>query len=367
MADRATAVKWLDELSHIPTASGLEHGVVDWVEAWVGRRKDLTMTRDSGGNLLITQKGRKRHPLVLAVAHMDHPAFVVTGVDRGMASFQFRGGVDAAYFEEASVGVVSREGGHRRLTVTTYDPVTQTGSLSTAGGSGTVEPGDIAMWNFPRATKSRGLFKAPACDDLAGVAAALVALDRARSRPGLRHYGVLLTRAEEMGLIGAIHAAKNRTIPSDARIISIETSRELPSAPVGAGPIIRTGDRATVFDRDLTNRISQAAAISGLKHQRKLMDGGGCEATAFGAYGYPSSGLCVALRNWHNRGNLDAVEAGTGEAVAMMEEISLEDFHGLIDLILIAASAADDPDTLTGRLDRLYESESRVLQAHSNR
>jgi endoglucanase len=367
MADRATAVKWLKELTHVPTASGLEHGVVGWVEVWVGRRKDLTMTRDSGGNLLITQKGRKRHPLVLAVAHMDHPAFVITGVDQQVASFEFRGGVDAAYFDSAPVRVASRDGGVQHLRVTDYDPVTQTGTLSPEGDSGTVEPGDIAMWSFPRSTKSKGLFKAPACDDLAGVAAALVALDRARSRPGLRHYGVLLTRAEEMGLIGAIHAAKNRTIPSDARIISIETSRELPSAPVGAGPIIRTGDRATVFDRDLTNRISQAASASGLKHQRKLMDGGGCEATAFGAYGYPSSGLCVALRNWHNRGNLDAVEAGKGKAVAMMEEISLEDFHGLIDLILIAASAADDPDTLTGRLDRLYVSGSRVLQDHPDR
>jgi hypothetical protein len=91
------------------------------------------------------------------------------------------------------------------------------------------------------------------------------------------------------------------------------------------------------------------------------MDGGGCEASAFGGYGYQAAGLCVALGNWHNRGNLDAVQAGTGEAVAMLEEISLDDFHGLIELILIAAAGVDELDDLPARLDRLYESEKHLL------
>ena len=81
MATRSTAKKWLTQLTHLPTASGLEDAVVTWVRNWVGRRDDLKLERDSGGNLLITQKGRNRHPLVLAVAHMDHPAFVITSVD----------------------------------------------------------------------------------------------------------------------------------------------------------------------------------------------------------------------------------------------------------------------------------------------
>jgi endoglucanase len=116
-----------------------------------------------------------------------------------------------------------------------------------------------------------------------------------------------------------------------------------------------------VFDRDLTNRISRAAEVSGIKHQRKLMDGGGCEATAFGTYGYQAAGLCVPLGNWHNRGNLDDVEAGDGDAVPMLEEISLEDFHGLVDLLLIAARAVDVEDPLRGALDRLYDSRRDLL------
>ncbi|HEX6287090.1 MAG TPA: M20/M25/M40 family metallo-hydrolase [Acidimicrobiia bacterium] len=355
MTTRATAEKWLSELTNTPTASGLEDAVVDWVEKWASRRDDIRIERDSGGNLFLTQKGRKSKPLVLAVAHMDHPAFVITDTD---GAFEFRGGVDAVYFENARLDVVSRLDGPTGQ-VTSYDEESATG---TADFLGQVSPGDIAMWRFRNTRQKRGRFRAPACDDLAGAAAALAALDRARGRRHLRHFGVMLTRAEEVGLIGAIHAAKNKTIPEDARLLSIETSRELPNARIGAGPIIRIGDRSTVFDREMSNRISQAAQGTGLAHQRKLMDGGGCEATAFGVYGYRSTGLCLALGNWHNRGNLSAVESGdAAAAVPMLEEISVDDYHGLIDLLLLAAESLDSAEGIVDRLDRLYEANRHYL------
>ena len=42
MASRATAEKWLTELTHLPTASGVEDAVAAWVIRWVARREDLT-------------------------------------------------------------------------------------------------------------------------------------------------------------------------------------------------------------------------------------------------------------------------------------------------------------------------------------
>lgn len=355
MASRATAEKWLSELTNIPTASGVEDQVVAWVESWVGRRADLRLTRDTGGNLFISQKGRKRHAPVFAVAHMDHPAFVVTDVD---GSFEFRGGVNAEYFTDARIDVVSRlDGPTGRVIAFDSD-----NDIGRAHFLGAVQPGDIAMWRFRSHRQKQGLFRAPACDDLAGVAAALAALDKARLLPDSRHFGVMLTRAEEVGLIGAIHAAKHRTIPEGSRLLSIETSRELPHARIGDGPIIRIGDRSTVFDREMSNRIGRAADEAGIVHQRKLMDGGGCEATAFGVYGYEATGLCLALGNWHNRGNLAAVEAGdAGAAVPMLEEISVDDFHGLVGLLLVAARAVDSPDPIVDSLDRLYESNHHYL------
>ena len=359
MASKRRVEGWLRQLTHLPTASGHEEAVIFWVTAWAARRDDLKVTRDGAGNLLITQKGRTRRPPVVAVAHMDHPAFVINEVKDGQLGFEFRGWVATPYFEDARVEVVSRPGGAQGKVVE-YDAQAQTGIIRTTGTGG-AEVGDIAMWRFRSSKKDDGVLSAPACDDLAGCAASLAALDRCRGKTDLRHFAVLLTRAEEVGLVGAVHAAKEETVPRDARILSIETSRQLSEARVGDGPVIRTGDRVTVFDRELTNRISRAAASSPIHHQRKLMSGGGCEATAFGAYGYQATGLCVPLGNWHNQGNLDEVEKGKGAAIPKLEEISLQDFHGLVDLILLAARAVDCEDPVRDRLDDSYRSQAHLL------
>ncbi len=358
MASRSTATRWLEELTHLPTASGHEDRVVAWVQRWVARRSDLTLSIDSGGNVLIAQKGRKKAAPVLAVAHMDHPAFVVTSVDGKDVEFEFRGGVNSEYFETARVEFASTTEGLNG-TVTTYDGDSQYGKIR-ANRPG-VAVGDIARWKLPRKGLTGDRFFAPACDDLAGCAAALAALDRARGKVSLRHFGVLLTRAEEVGLVGAIHSAKHATIPANSRLLSIETSRASANAPIGDGPIIRVGDAVTIFDNDLTNRISHGAERAGLRHQRKLMDGGGCEASAFVVYGYQATGLCLALGNWHNRGNLDAFEASTGLPVPMLEEISLSDFHGLVELLQVACAAVDEETGLQARFDDLYDNVGRFL------
>jgi putative aminopeptidase FrvX len=358
MATKTVAERWLGEMTNLPTASGLEREVAAWVKRWVGRRPDLRLTEDSGGNLIIDIEGPKAEAPVLAVAHMDHPAFVITSVTDREVTFEFRGGVRPEYFEGATVDFVT--GPARSGRIVSYDAEQRRGAISVSG-SQVPEPGDIARWRVVSSRLRPGRFMAPACDDLAGCAAALAALDKARRRPELGHFGVLLTRAEEMGFVGALHAASNRTIPADARILSIETSRASADAPIGHGPVIRVGDAATVFDHDLTNRISRLVAQTGLRHQRKLMSGGTCEATAFGVHGYRATGLCLPLGNYHNMGNLDEVEAGIGPAHPMLEEVSLDDFHGLIELLLVAAHGVDGDWDLPKRLDRVYAEGRHLL------
>jgi endoglucanase len=286
---------------------------------------------------------------------MDHPAFVVTSVEGGVIGYEFRGGVDPEYFVDAVVRF-----GDGSARVTDHDPATHTGTAKLEEPVD-LEPGDLGMWHFEDRTVEEGRFAAPACDDLAGVAASLAALDRARTTADLAHFGVLLTRAEEVGWIGALHAAISGSVPRDARMLSVETSRELPDARIGDGPIIRVGDALTVFDQELTNLISRAAKEAGVRHQRKLMAGGACEASAFAGLGYRSTGLCVALGNWHNRGNLEAFEAGQGDPIPMLEEIALDDFHGMIDLILVAAGALDMHDPTEQLLRERYQEGQRYL------
>jgi len=359
MADRSTTERWLSALTNLPTASGLEDAVISWVRAWAHRRPDLKLITDSGGNLLITQKGRKPLPAVIAVAHMDHPAFVVTSVEGRDAAYEFRGGVRAEYFLGARVEFVTTASTVRGAVIS-HDPKRGTGLIRTSV-SGVVSPGDIARWSFPDQRLQAGQFAAPACDDLAGCVAALAALDRARSDPALRHFGVLLTRAEEIGFVGAIHAAKFETVPKESRLLSIEASRSSSQAPVGSGPVIRVGDASTVFDQEMTNLISWATATRGLAHQRKLMAGGSCEATAFGAYGYRAAGLCLPLDNYHNMGHLDEVESGSAKATPLPEVVALGDFHGLVDLLLVSTQALDGEGDLMPRLDRLYEDAKHLL------
>jgi putative aminopeptidase FrvX len=66
------------------------------------------------------------------------------------------------------------------------------------------------------------------------------------------------------------------------------------------------GDRSSIFNPGVTKFISKIAAElgareKGFKFQRKLMDGGTCETTAYQAFGYTAGAACVPLGNYHNR------------------------------------------------------------------
>ena len=364
--DMATARhRWLLDLTHLPTTSGLEHRVIEWVNSWVERRDDLKLTADTAGNLLIAVKGRKSKTApVVAAAHMDHPGFVVESVNGRDVTASFRGGVMAEYFPEAAVEFFDVRDGRHPGKVVEYDSETKKAVIQLKTSTSVLGIGSVGRWRFapPKLGIKRGLLHAPACDDLAGVAAALTALDLARKKPELRHFAVLLTRAEEEGLLGAIAAAREGSLPDGSRVLSVEMSRSFDDSEIGGGPVVRVGDHLTVFDADLTNRVAHVARDGKLAHQRKLMAGGTCEATAFGAYGFRATGLCLALGNYHNMVDIDGVKAGTAKAALAPEVISVEDFDGLVSLMLAAAKGIDEAGSdLRTRLDAGYDTKSHLL------
>ena len=59
--------QWLQQLTSLPTASGLEDLPISWVEAWARRRKGVRVTRDAVGNVVLAPTGRTRRPLVWIV------------------------------------------------------------------------------------------------------------------------------------------------------------------------------------------------------------------------------------------------------------------------------------------------------------
>ena len=223
-------------------------------------------------------------------------------------------------------------------------------------------PGDLVTWALPKPKVAKGLLHAPACDDLAAVAAAICAFEVMLSRPkGLGDVRLLFTRAEEVGFIGAIAAAKSGTIPKRSTLICLEHSKSMVESPIGGGPIIRVGDRLSIFEPELTARLCAVAeALStedkAFQYQRKLMPGGACEATAFRLYGYFSSCICLPLGNYHNMDEQDKRIAP--------ERISVADYHMLVQLL--AAVGRQLPGTeverdLVSRLDRRFVRERRLL------
>lgn len=349
------AHRWLVDLTGLPTASGLEDQPIAWVERWAGRRADVRFRRDSVGNIILTPTKRSRRPSVWITAHLDHPAFVATGGTGRTVEYEFRGGVRAEYFSGARVDFDGRRG-----TVREHDGRRGSVQLDRVGN---LAGGSIGRWAFraDRLGIRRDRLHAHACDDLAGVAAALTAFDRLRK--SMSNVGVLLTRGEEMGFLGAIGACQTGTIPAGTRLICLETSRSFAESPIGAGPIVRVGDASTTFDPALTGAFAFIARQDlSRPWQRKLMAGGSCEATAFGAYGFQSTCLCLPLGNYHNMGRLDEVEAGEAEAAPAPEVISLSDFDGLVDLLVLAVPRLDEErPSLAHRLDEIYAEGRSIL------
>jgi endoglucanase len=193
------------------------------------------------------------------------------------------------------------------------------------------------MWDLPKARCTKRLFVSPACDDLAQVSIVLALLRRlalGKARAGVH---ALFTRGEEIGFAGALAALKSKTPLAPMPTLSLEASQARGFARVDGGPVVRVGDRLSVFDTRITHWLETAfrdlqAARPGAIHQRLLMGGGTCEASVFHRAGLPTGALCVALNNYHNMGPCAALRA---------ESISLRDCRGLYDFLFFLATEAE--------------------------
>jgi putative aminopeptidase FrvX len=144
----------------------------------------------------------------------------------------------------------------------------------------------------------------------------------------------VFTRAEEVGFPGVMAVIDSKKIPKSALVVSIEMSRERPWARIGDGPIVRVGDRASIFDPAASAflwRVAEQcrAGEPAFRVQRCLMDGGTCEATAFVAFGYRAAGVCLPLGNYHNIGPSRHPRA---------EYVNVNDLEQLVKLTVAAAA-----------------------------
>ncbi len=321
------------EVVSIPSAPYLEGGVREYLRAFAAER-GLTHEEDAYGNVYITyRRGRRRRPLVLG-AHMDHPGFVVEGVRGRRLRLEFRGGLSAEYGKGERLALY-REGErkpHARASITSVrrdERRRLAGAAATLDSGERAAEGDLALWDVPACRFRGDLVQARACDDLAGCAAVLATLERVAAERRTGHLVGLFTRAEEVGLRGASVVGREQLLPGDALVIAVETSSFAGGRAVqGGGPIIRVGDALHIFSPALTQWMTALAQElaeeqDGFGWQRRLMDGGVTEATAYDLYGYETGAACIALGNYHNAGPRGRVRA---------ETVHLADLEGLVRL-----------------------------------
>ena len=362
--------KILTDVLSLPTAPFAEHAVIDYVRKFCKRPADLSLTEDRAGNLLVRYRhGRAtvKHPVCLT-AHVDHPGFVaerMTGPQTLRA--RWRGGVRRSYFVGTRVrflvdgrwirGVVKSvrargRGGDARVE-----------TANVAIGS-QVPEGALGMWDLAGPRIGRRFIRAAGCDDLAGVAGMLCCIETlCRRRPAGECF-FLFTRAEEVGFIGALAACRLKTIPARCIVVAVETSSELPSARIGDGPVLRVGDRlsiftpsATAFCRTVADALAKRDKL--FTYQRKLMDGGTCESSAYCDFGYRATGVCLALGNYHN---MDVKRRRIAP-----EYVSTRDFENLVKWFVALAesgkSYADHDADFRARLKALEKEYAGLLEA----
>ena len=375
----------LKAICNLPTAPYREQHVVAWLLAWAKQRgRWIHARRDKAGNVYLEYRrgGKKRAgagapPLVIE-AHMDHPGFVVTGQKRsGEIEAEFRGSVRPSHFKNTRAkfwieggGETKQAAGLKKSLQGSYVPIgkwlpAKVQSVKQVKGQRSLNivlrltrpaghaaaklpPGTLGMWDLPDAAVKENVFAARVCDDLGGIAAIVCLLEELIRQKVGGHIIGLCTRAEEVGFSGVLAVCENGWIPKKSPVIGLETSKAMPTGGIqGNGAIIRVGDTTGLFSAGLTHFLSQTAghiadADSSFRFQRKLMDGGTCNSTAFTAWGYDSAAMCVGLGNYHNMtikgetGWHAKVGGKAGPGIAS-ETIDFGDFSGMVRILVETA------------------------------
>lgn len=355
----------LEQMLAAPTAPFHEQAVVGVVRQWA-QRAGVDLRLDRAGNVVL-ELGRGTQPKWVLTAHIDHPGFIVRECRAGSVTAEFLGSVRKDFFIGSRVrffGEAGEVGG--RVTAVTD---------AKAGGFMQVRvkldaraklpASTVGMWDFPSMRVRGNRLSGRGCDDVAGAAALLCALEdlaeSSRAGRSVPRVMGLLTRAEEVGFIGAMGACQRDTIPRKSLVVGIETSKAQAAAPLGGGVVVRVGDAARTFEPALTAHVTAIAAAlrkadGDFHFTRQLMPGGTCESTAYQMYGLRATALCVPLGNYHNMGAAGKIAP---------EQIDLRDFASLVKLLV--AIASDDgntertEDALRKRLRELLQTRGEFL------
>jgi endoglucanase len=294
-----------------PTAPFKEKFVLTEIKAILKECK-IPYFEDSKGQIIagVASAAKLKNKKCIAfVAHTDHPGFHVTG-EKSKNLYQARwfGGAPFSQMDGKNIRVFSYDspskyirGKIKNLETTASHregmplEIQTTKPLKNLNAWGALDFNGFKLKSDFIVTKC--------ADDLAGCVMALGAVIDNKFKNSI----AIFTRAEEVGFVGCLKLIESKIIPKHTLMMSLEASRTLPGALLGEGPVIRLGDATTLFNANLSLFVQKMAQNLKAKDakfqfQKRIMDGGSCEATALSQAGYVTMGLAVPLKNYHNQG-----------------------------------------------------------------
>lgn len=307
MAARSDLAHLLARLLSLPTAPFHEGFVSSFLCAEI-RKAGLDYQLDSYGNIIAGYESEKDS--VACVAHMDHPGFEIVEARENRAEAEWFGGVDAKYFIGAGVVVYDQFSGAVRargvVEKISQNPQGRVEKM-VVRIKGSAARGDFGAWDLVPFRRRGELIDTKGADDLVGCAVILSALKELKDRGIRKGLRGVFTRAEEQGFIGTLGMIHSELLPPSTKIISIETSKALPGVKLGGGPVIRLGDRTSMFHHQMVIFMDYVARETQKRdrrflYQRRVMDGGTCEATPYQLRGHVTGGIAIPLHNYHNQG-----------------------------------------------------------------
>jgi putative aminopeptidase FrvX len=309
-----------------PTAPFRETFVLEEIKSILKENK-IPYFEDSVGQIIAgvpSAQRLKSKTHVAFFAHTDHPGFIV---DKQITPTKYKatwyGGAPFYQMNGKPVRIFSDEDSTKYTKGIVRNLITGNHREGIPFDLETTKElkakNNFGAFNFDGYKYKNGFVHTKCADDLAGCVMALGALiDVKRLKvPAI----AVFTRAEEVGFIGCLHMIKSKVIPLNTMVVSLEASRTLPGALLGEGPVIRLGDASTLFDSNFSLFIQKQAQElktkdKTFKFQKRIMDGGSCEATALSQFGYKTMGLAVPLKNYHNQG-----KSGPAPEIIHMEDV----------------------------------------------
>lgn len=346
-----STLKLFSDLLSLPTAPYRENAVAEFVQAYA-KARDLPVKSDKYGNLIVRYThGEKPKPVALT-AHMDHPGFEILGAEGRDLRARWLGGCDPRHFPGGKVTIISKGAW---ISGRASSPLGEDRQFAIRASKPLPNPeGAFGFWGLKPVQIDGDILRTKGADNLASCAAILAVLDRLKKQRAEADLWGVFTRAEEVGLVGASGIVDARTAPKRVPLIVLETSKALPGAEIGKGPVIRVGDRLCIFDSRVEYAIHQTAQNMhqqdrAFRFQRQLMSGGTCEASVYVLHGFTVGALAFPLGNYHNQ----------SKRWPAQEYISISDAEGMIDLCTAIALSPPSGETRTSMKRRFEESFKR--------